>query len=113
MAITKTGTGKDRKGTKRDGLRYQWKWLMRCRLSGVPQGDKRRLPCQSCEAEVRTRLGWWTFRAVDWHDSYEAQVELKYALTLSEKGLPTRLAAQHRAEALVVEFCKRALAELS
>lgn len=112
MAITNTGKGKDRMGGKNDGLRYDWRWAMRCQLSGYPQGDKRRLPCQGCIAEIQTALGPWEFEALDWHDSYEAQAKLKYTLTLSEKGLPSRLAAQRRAEAIVAEFCERVRLEL-
>lgn len=100
-------------GSAQDGLRYHWQWVMRCRLSGIPQGDKRRLPCQTCEADVKTKLGWWCYGAVDWHDSYEARVGLNNSFTLREEGLPTRLAAQQRAESLVAEFCTRVLTELT
>lgn len=109
MAITNTGKGKDRMGGKNDGLRYKWRWVMRCRLSGCPQTDKRRLPCQTCEVDVKTKLGWWRYAAIEWGDSYEAKVELNHSLTLNETGLPTRLAAQQRAEMLATEFCEAVL----
>ena len=107
-----TGRGKDRKGTKRDGLERSWKWVMQCGLSKAPPSDKRRLPCQSCFAEIRTELGYWKFRAVDWHDSYEAQVHYNGKHLLSHEGFATRLEAQRRAEVLVKVFCEAALLEL-
>ena len=46
--ITTKGEGVDRLGTKKDGLKFDWKWLRVCQLSwaaGDPQfKDKRRLP---------------------------------------------------------------------
>jgi hypothetical protein len=111
--MSNTGKGKDRKGTMAaDGLQHDWQWAMRSQLSGGNPGDTRRLPCRTCHAEAVTSMGVWDFSAIDWHDSYEAEVLLDQRLNLSEKGLPTRLAAQRRAETLAKEFCHAVLADL-
>lgn len=107
-----TGKGRDSKGRKSDGLRWSWKWLKQCELSGALEKDKRRLPCQTCFAEAQTKLGWWRFEAVDWHDGYEARASLNGKVVVLRVGLPTRFEAQRCAEFLIKEFCEMALAEL-
>lgn len=112
MTITNDGQGKDRKGTKRDGLRLRWRWLMRRELSGGSDRDHRRLPCQTCFAEKRTSHGLWRYCAIDWHDGYEAEVSFNgNHFISSERDLPTRLDAQRCAEGLVASFCGAAIAE--
>jgi len=100
-----TGKGNDRKGTKRDGLRFTWKWVKQCGLSGADRNDHRRLPCQTCSAEV----GDFTFEATDWHDRYEATVDYNNKAFLHGSYFPTRLQAQLHAETMILEWCKATL----
>ncbi len=104
-----TGKGKDRKGTKKDGLRYSWKWVRQCDLSSGPRNDKRRLPCRTCYLELDTSLGVIRFGAVDWFDSYEARVLLQGEWLVSIRDLPTRLDTQLAAEKGIVEFARELL----
>jgi len=101
-----TGKGKDRKGMKQDGLRYNWIWTRQCDLSMAPRDDKRRLPCQVCYTEFETSLGWLKFEAVGWHDGYEARVNLRNERLVSIKNFPTRLEAQLAAEKGIIKFAK-------
>ena len=113
------GKGIDRLGTKKDGLKFQWKWLRVCELSwaaGDPQlKDKRRLPCQVCFADV----GNFRYKVVAWHDHYEACVEYYREEivdfnkeldddTIEYKGkvLLERIQAQQKAESLLMEYYK-------
>ncbi len=109
--IRHTGKGEDRKGGRRDGLRLRWSWLMRRELSGAPPNDRRRLPCQTCRATRKTSHGVWEYRAVAWHDSYEADVELNGKPLAQKEGFTSRVRAQFAAEQLMRDFCRRALDE--
>ena len=112
--ITTKGKGIDRLGTKKDGLKFIWKWIRRCELSGVDAKDKRRLPCQVCFAEA----GDFEYEVILWHTHYEARVIYKGATlirfnkeiddTTEWKGevLLERLQAQLKAEQLLVEYYK-------
>ena len=106
-----TGKGIDQMINK--GLKWKWQWLMQCELSGADQKDRRRLPCQVCFAEVTTEAGTWTFEAIDWHDSYEANVDLNGKHVVSRPELSSRADAQRHAEALILDFAKHILRELA
>ncbi len=108
-----TGTGADRKGTRRDGLKLAWKWVRQCDLSQAPYDDTRRLPCQTCYAEFATKSGSWKFQAIDCGSlGYEAIVSFDHEMLLFEGEFSTRLDAQLRAESMLVEFLKSALKEV-
>lgn len=102
-----TGTGVDEMAS--EGLRWQWRWLMQRDLSGADPKDLRRLPCQVCFAKTTTKLGTWRFEAIDWHDSYEARVELNGKHVVSKQNLCSRAEAQRCAEYLIIEFAKHIL----
>ncbi len=104
-----TGKGKDRKGTKRDGLIWYWSWSMQCQLSGGPKNDRRRLPCQCCHAKIKTKYGELEIEATDWHSSYGVNMSLGNDYLVTEYNFPTRLAAQIRAEELPKEFFETVL----
>jgi hypothetical protein len=110
--IDNTGKGKDRKGIKCDGLKHRWRWIERRMLSGHPQDDHRRLPCQVCEANVETSMGVWTFNAIDWGTFYQAEAAFDNNLYHNEVEYPTRLEAQKAAEQLPFGFATDVLAEL-
>lgn len=105
-----TGTGIDL--MINENLRWQWQWLMQCELSGADLNDKRRLPCQTCFAEVKTPLGNWRFKAIDWQDSYEAAVELNGRRLVRQLDLVNRATAQRLTETLAIDFARQILKEL-
>lgn len=110
-----TGTGKDRKGGRRDGLRFTWEWLRRSELSGGHPDDKRRVPCQTCCVDYKG----FRFESIAWHKAgkfrYQASVELGYRLRLSSElcEFATRVEAQKYAENMVQDFCRQTICELS
>lgn len=110
--IPNNGKGLDRKGTRVDGLRWEWKWLEQRMMSSRPENDHRRLPCQACIAEIEVPSGWWQFEVIYWNTDYEAQVRHDGEQFAAQEGLPTRLEAQRRAEMLVKEFCEAAIRDL-
>ena len=111
---THTGKGVDRKGTKRDGLRFRWQWIRR-RMLSLPGGftwknPDARTPCGCCEAIVPVKaLGDSRFELevhMSW-GKYEAQVHWNGENIIHTKydcGHPTRLEAQKEAEALLEKF---------
>ncbi|KKM81681.1 hypothetical protein LCGC14_1327370 [marine sediment metagenome] len=113
------GKGADRKGTKRDGLRFKWQWIEQRCLSGVDESDRRRLPCQTCFAEVETLDETWCFRSVAWRNkgsfTYQAGVKLRGNNMISQDSdnddayCDTRLEAQRVAERMLEVLCVRAL----
>lgn len=112
----KVGKGKDRKGTKADGLRFEWQWIPQYRHSGAPDDDNRRVPCRTCEAEVECAAGGFTFQAYYWNPHYRAEVDLD-GHTLWSKGgfdggFDTRLEAQQWAEAQLEKVCQTILREV-
>lgn len=105
--ITNTGKGKDRKGTKRDGLLWSWRWIPRNRLSGWPQADTRRLPCCTCEAARDIPGMLIDLRATEYCDEdYVGSLELNGRPLLKTGKLKARLDAQRAAEGLVQELYK-------
>ena len=113
-----SGKGVDRKGTKKDGLKWMWHWVRQCDLSwhyGNPKlGDKRRLPCQSCYADLPRIYGVPGGASIHLHVSYfyshyEAAVEINGDQILSDKSFKSRLDAQLKAENLIRLFCSQAL----
>ncbi len=112
------GKGVDRKGTKKDGLKWKWLWVRQCDLSwdyGNPKlEDKRRLPCQSCYADLPRITTVPGGASIHLHVSYfyayyEAAVEINGDQVLSDKSFRSRLDAQLRAENLIRLFCSQAL----
>ncbi len=103
--------GLDRMGGPKEGLRLPWEYLMQCELSGMPENDRRRLPCQTCFTERTGAQGSWRYEAVDWNDSYEAIVELNGQRITSESDFGSRLEAQRAAEGLMTRFCDITLSE--
>jgi len=118
------GKGVDRMGSRKDGLRFRWRWVRVCERSWAP-GDRRnesqkREPCQSCEAETRQiRVAYggnFTLHAIAWaNDSkgesycYEAQVDWIGNEVFSGGRFNTRLKAQVRAEGMLKEYLTRSL----
>lgn len=112
------GKGVDRKGTKKDGLKWTWHWVRQCDLSwhiGDPKlKDKRRLPCQSCYADLPRISGVPGGAQIHLHvsyfyDYYDAAVSVNGDQILSDQTAKTRLDAQLKAENLIRLFCSEAL----
>ncbi len=111
------GAGCDRLGTKKDGLALRWIWGRVCDRSW-PRGSKelkdtRRTPGQSCYASLGKG---WELSAIFWHTDYEAVVRhYDNRITSWNKSvgddyvgevLVTRLAAQLKAEQLLIDVWK-------
>lgn len=112
------GKGNDRLGGKKDGLKLKWQWITQSSLSGAPEDDKRRLPCQTCEAELVTKIWvkkhYWTFKVrSSYSDGYEAEVRFGGDVLLRQQDCETRLLAQQHAEMMFKEFLEGTLLEAS
>lgn len=118
------GKGADRKGTKRDGLRFQWKWGRRSSWSRSIEAQRvakkswlnARAPRQICAAHTKRVKGlpgegYFTLEAIQWAAreresgrEYQAEVRWVGDHVVNKRGLETRLEAQLWAERLLKEF---------
>ncbi len=104
MTNIDNGKGKDRKGNKTDGLVLGWKWYRQRELIYGKRDDERRLPCQFCLAIVIPNSYAWKLRVINHYSKgYEAVVLHDGICVVSRSGFPTRLAAQLKAEELIIK----------
>ncbi len=92
----------DRLGSKKDGLRWPWKW---------PKWSFNEHWAQNCwhggpgyqvaSAEKHTRFGPLKVESVNWNDSYEGLVELNGDTIATSRGHKTRIESQRAAEKLI------------
>ncbi len=100
------GRGCDQLGTRRDGLRFLWRWI-ETRGEGRPLGEKSkrlRVPCQVCSSRLprmdalKDGGPYPELEVIFWHTEYEARLRICGKHIFSEMGFKTRVAAQRAAE---------------